>query len=42
LQAGGVKLKVSVDGVDRPRPVDKVTFYRHLRDLQVVRRSLQS
>ena len=37
VQAGGVKLKVTVDGVDRPRPVDKVTFYRHLRDLQIVR-----
>lgn len=37
LQAGGRGLKVTVDGVARPRAVDKVTFYRHLRDVQIVR-----
>ncbi|MGV3283693.1 hypothetical protein ACEE51_11335, partial [Corynebacterium sp. 11254D000AR] len=37
VQAGGPELRVTVDGVSRPRPVDRVTFYRHLRDLQVVR-----
>lgn len=36
-QAGGPSLRVTVDGVSRKRPVDRVTFYRHLRDLQVVR-----
>ena len=36
-QAGGPALKVIVDGVARPRTVDKVTIYRHLRDLQAVR-----
>ncbi|MEL4175779.1 hypothetical protein MTQ24_03335 [Corynebacterium bovis] len=38
LQAGGVELAVVRDGVRHPRPVSSVTFYRHLRDLQVVRR----
>ncbi len=37
LQAGGENLRVIVDGVSRKRPVDRVTFYRHLRDLQAVR-----
>lgn len=37
VQAGGPALSVSVDGVRAPRPVKRVTFYRHLRDLQVVR-----
>lgn len=37
VQAGGVEIRVSVDGVSRKRPVDKVTMYRHLRDMQVVR-----
>ncbi|MGV0362625.1 hypothetical protein ACUY2X_11125 [Corynebacterium minutissimum] len=37
VQAGGPELSVSVDGVRAPRPVKRVTFYRHLRDLQVVR-----
>ncbi|MDO4687285.1 MAG: hypothetical protein Q4A92_12140 [Corynebacterium sp.] len=37
LQAGGKQLKVTIDGVTRPRPVERVTFYRHLRDLQAVR-----
>ncbi|WJZ03758.1 hypothetical protein [Corynebacterium freiburgense] len=37
LQAGGKQLKVTVDGITRPRPVKHVTFYRHLRDLQAVR-----
>lgn len=37
LQAGGSNLKVTVDDIPRPRPVERVTFYRHLRDLQAVR-----
>lgn len=37
LQAGGAGLKVTVDGVTRKRPVDSAIFYRHLRDIQVVR-----
>lgn len=37
LQAGGPSLRVTVDGMARKRPVDRVTFYRHLRDLQMVR-----
>lgn len=37
LQAGGESLRVMVDGVSRKRPVERVTFYRHLRDAQVVR-----
>ena len=37
VQAGGPELSVSVDGVRAPRPVKRVTFYRHLRDLQIVR-----
>lgn len=38
VQAGGIGLRVSVDGVSAKRPVDKTTFYRHLRDAQIVRR----
>lgn len=38
LQAGGVQLSVVRDGVAHPRPTSKVTFYRHLRDGQFVRR----
>lgn len=38
LQAGGVELRVSIDGVSRKRAVERATFYRHLRDLQAVRR----
>lgn len=38
LQAGGEKLTVVRDGVAHPRPVSSVTFYRHLRDGQFVRR----
>ncbi|MEJ6549977.1 hypothetical protein PQI66_10520 [Corynebacterium sp. USCH3] len=38
LQAGGVELTVVRDGVVHPRSVPKVTFYRHLRDGQFVRR----
>lgn len=38
LQAGGVKLSVVRDGVPHPRATSKVTFYRHLRDGQFVRR----
>lgn len=38
LQAGGVELTVVRDGVVHPRPTSKVTFYRHLRDGQFVRR----
>ncbi|WJZ18914.1 hypothetical protein CGUA_11890 [Corynebacterium guangdongense] len=37
VQAGGVDLRVTIDGVPGPRPVKRVTFYRHLRDLQIVR-----
>lgn len=37
VQAGGRSLLVIRDGVAHPRPVDRVTFYRHLRDLQAVR-----
>ncbi|MBI8990267.1 hypothetical protein [Corynebacterium meridianum] len=37
LQAGGPDLRITVDGVSRPRPAERVTFYRHLRDLQIVR-----
>lgn len=39
LQCGGNKMLVTVDGVSGKRPVDRVTFYRHLRDLQIVRHS---
>jgi hypothetical protein len=38
LQAGGVELTVVRDGVVHPRTTSKVTFYRHLRDGQFVRR----
>ena len=37
VQAGGPELRVIVDGVSAKRAVKRVTFYRHLRDLQVVR-----
>lgn len=37
LQAGGVDLAVTRDGVRHPRPLKSVTFYRHLRDGQFVR-----
>lgn len=37
VQAGGPDLRVIVDGVSAKRAVKRVTFYRHLRDLQVVR-----
>lgn len=37
VQAGGPSLSVSIDGVRAKRPVKRVTFYRHLRDLQIVR-----
>lgn len=37
VQAGGPSLSISVDGVRAKRPVKRVTFYRHLRDLQIVR-----
>lgn len=37
LQAGGVDLTVTRDGVRHPRPLKSVTFYRHLRDGQFVR-----
>lgn len=36
-QAGGVDIQVTIDGVPGKRPVKRVTFYRHLRDLQIVR-----
>lgn len=37
VQTGGVGVLVSIDGVPAKRPVKRSTFYRHLRDLQVVR-----
>lgn len=37
LQGGGNRMLVTVDAVAGTRPVDRVTFYRHLRDLQIVR-----
>lgn len=37
LQAGGPRLAVTVDGVKHKRILERVTFYRHLRDLQMVR-----
>jgi hypothetical protein len=37
VQAGGPSLAVTVDGVRHRRPLERVTFYRHLRDLQVIR-----
>lgn len=37
LQGGGVNIAVTIDGVRGKRPVKRVTFYRHLRDLQSVR-----
>lgn len=37
LQAGGENLLIGVDGQLRQRPVKRVTFYRHLRDLQIIR-----
>ena len=37
LQSGGQSILVTVDGVDAKRPVERVTFYRHLRDIQAVR-----
>ncbi|MFW0178083.1 hypothetical protein QP934_010890 [Corynebacterium sp. MSK122] len=37
VQAGGPQLRVIVDSIPHKRPVTRVTFYRHLRDLQIVR-----
>lgn len=37
LQAGGPHLAVTVDGMKHKRTLERVTFYRHLRDLQMVR-----
>ncbi|MGP6174703.1 hypothetical protein [Corynebacterium sp. A21] len=37
VQAGGPELAVTVDGVRSKRAVKRSTFYRHLRDLQIVR-----
>ena len=37
VQSGGEEIAVTVDGVRGRRPVQRVTFYRHLRDLQSVR-----
>lgn len=39
LQSGGHSILVTVDGVPAKRPVERVTFYRHLRDIQAVRGS---
>lgn len=38
LQAGGADLTVVRDGVVHPRTISSVTFYRHLRDGQFLRR----
>ena len=37
LQSGGEEIAVLIDGIRRPRAVSRVTFYRHLRDIQSVR-----
>lgn len=37
LQAGGIDMNVTRDGVAHPRSLKNVTFYRHLRDAQFVR-----
>lgn len=37
MQAGGLNLRITIDGQSRKRPVERATFYRHLRDLQSVR-----
>lgn len=37
LQSGGNEIAVRIDDHLRPRPVSRVTFYRHLRDIQAVR-----
>lgn len=37
LQSGGENITLVVDGVAHPRPLQRVTFYRHLRDIQSVR-----
>lgn len=39
VQSGGMDILSTIDGVDHPRPLKRVTFYRHLRDMQVVRPS---
>ncbi|WP_342318471.1 hypothetical protein [Corynebacterium mayonis] len=36
VQSGGINIRVTIDSVTRPRPVERVTFYRHLRDIQSV------
>lgn len=38
LQSGGEAITVELDGVRRPRTVERVTFYRHLRDIQSVKK----
>ncbi|MGX0119729.1 hypothetical protein [Corynebacterium otitidis] len=37
VQCGGRDMRVVVDGVPARRPVNRATFYRHLRDAQLVR-----
>ena len=37
VQSGGSSIQVTVNSVAAPRPVNRVTFYRHLRDIQAVR-----
>ncbi|WP_301924938.1 hypothetical protein [Corynebacterium glaucum] len=37
VQTGGENITVVVDGVRKPRQVNRATFYRHLRDIQSVR-----
>ncbi|MFV8395810.1 hypothetical protein [Corynebacterium hindlerae] len=39
LQVGGQNVRVLVDGISRKRPVERATFYRHLRDAQLVMRN---
>lgn len=36
LQSGGEGIAMLIDATLRPRPVSRVTFYRHLRDIQSV------
>ena len=42
LQSGGDAITVELDGVVRPRTVERVTFYRHLRDIQSVKMGANS
>ncbi|MCP1387618.1 hypothetical protein M5J20_05375 [Corynebacterium sp. TA-R-1] len=37
VQTGGEQIAVRIDDQEKPRPVSRATFYRHLRDIQSVR-----